>query len=170
MLHDELEQAKAQNDHLQNEITMLQNKIAESNERKSDDVQGDVSNNQPKKGFNVPKITIPANPIVVAESPSGNAKSALRKPVSPGGRQLNRRLVKDLDLPEEAWAEDMAAMQAQLVECLEELLSKEELVKALKQDLLKYERDMEVMCDQTALLYAEYAEEKQGLPSYVPII
>ena len=155
MLNDQLEEARIQNGRLQQEVTMLRRRERESSgEEKKGDEGGHKSL---KERLNVPDITIPTD-----AAPSERPRSMLRTPVSPGGRKLNARLVKDLDLPEEAWAEDMAAMQAQLVECLEELLAKQELVKSLKGDLLKYERDMEVMCDQTALLYAEYAEEKNG--------
>ena len=157
MLNDQLEEARIQNGRLQQEVTMLRRRERESTGEGKGGEPGDGTDTPLKKRFNVPEIEIPAT-----ETPNERTRASLRTPVSHGGRKLNARLVKDLDLPEEAWAEDMAAMQAQLVECLEELLAKQELVKSLKSDLLKYERDMEVMCDQTALLYAEYAEERNG--------
>lgn len=96
----------------------------------------------------------------VMATPRGRASSA--GPQSPGGKRLQARLVREMQLPPEEWAEDMGAVQGQLVECLEQLARREEQLGATDEGMQQHVAALRGAADQMAMLYRAHITAREA--------
>jgi hypothetical protein len=81
-----------------------------------------------------------------------------KSPRSEYGRELLGKLLTQLNLPPEEWADDVKELSSQLVEALEELSDREQELEEHEELLRRYEGHLALMRQQMAKLYQEHLD------------
>ncbi|GMH51677.1 hypothetical protein TrST_g11013 [Triparma strigata] len=103
-----------------------------------------------------PGAGVPQTPNTVQ---FGNTvKFPLKTPQTPGGQAMLTKQLNALSLPPEEWADEVRELNAQLIECLEQLSERENELSDHEELLRRYEGHLGSMRQQTALLYKDHME------------
>jgi hypothetical protein len=86
----------------------------------------------------------------------GGATSA---PKSPGGQKLLRQEAEKLSSLPESWKAEVTSLNAQLVQCLEELGEREDEVAYYAEVVTRYEESARKIAEQQTMLYKEHIKE-----------
>jgi outer membrane murein-binding lipoprotein Lpp len=83
---------------------------------------------------------------------------SLGVPSTPHGKQLLTRNLSQMNLPPEEWASEVKDLNAQLVECLEQLFEREQELEEQQQQIIGLEDTLVCIKQQSAALYYDFAK------------
>ncbi|CAM9286438.1 unnamed protein product, partial [Ectocarpus fasciculatus] len=98
-------------------------------------------------------------PMYHAPNTSSRAGVAAGTPMTPHGKQLLSKTIGNLKLPPEEWTDEVKELNAQLIECLEQLYERENELYETRGVVSSLEEALVNIKSQTAVLYYDFAEK-----------
>lgn len=83
------------------------------------------------------------------------------RPATPHGKQLLNKTLAQLNLPPAEWAEEVKELNAQLIECLEQLYEREGELEEMKDVVITLEDKLIAIKQQMATVYHDYSQRSE---------
>lgn len=85
--------------------------------------------------------------------------ATLGAPATPHGKQLLNKTLNNMRLPPEEWADEVRDLNAQLIECVEQLYERETELNDTKDVISNLEENLVAIKQQTTVMYFDFAEK-----------